>query len=76
MTNIIEETNKKNLVLAAWTKDRVNEVANVKQEWSNFQSMLENQQFYIDRQVRTLITKGECEGTIYGTFFFLSGRFY
>ncbi len=48
----MEEMEKKNQVLAAWTKERVDRVATVKQEWNNFKTLLHDQQFYIDRQVR------------------------
>lgn len=54
MFNIIEEMDKKNRVLSSWTKERVSQVSSAKQAWDNFQAILDNQQFYINRQVGRL----------------------
>lgn len=48
---VLEEMDKKNKVLSSWTKERVNQAAAVKQAWNNFQALLDNQQFHINRQV-------------------------
>lgn len=55
MFDIIEEMDKKNKVLSSWTKERVSQVAAAKQSWNNFQAVLDNQQFYINRQVPYLL---------------------
>lgn len=51
MLDMIEEMDKKNKVLSSWTKERVGQVVTAKQAWNNFQTVLDNQQFHMNRQV-------------------------
>ena len=51
MLEMIEEMDKKNKVLSSWTKERVGQVVTAKQAWNNFQTVLDNQQFHMNRQV-------------------------
>ena len=47
----VEEMDEKNKVLSSWTKENVGQVDEVKNLWNNFLALLDNQQFYINRQV-------------------------
>ena len=51
MKSTVDEMDEKNKVLSSWTKESVGQVGDVKNLWNNFHALLENQQFYINRQV-------------------------
>ncbi|XP_063237932.1 cytoplasmic dynein 2 heavy chain 1 [Bacillus rossius redtenbacheri] len=51
MFQVLEEVQRKNKTLASWTKEHLEQVNRVVTLWDNFQSMLDNYQFLISRQV-------------------------
>ncbi|KAJ9584167.1 hypothetical protein L9F63_021464, partial [Diploptera punctata] len=55
MLTIFEEAEKKNKTLASWTKERVEQVGRMGVIWDNFQSMLDNHQYFLSKQLTDLI---------------------
>ncbi|GLH06946.1 Dynein heavy chain, cytoplasmic, partial [Gryllus bimaculatus] len=49
--SIVQEAEKKNKTLASWTKERVEQVNRMVTKWDNFQTMLDNHQYLISKQV-------------------------
>lgn len=54
MKTTVQEMDEKNKVLSSWTKESVGQVVAMKNSWNNFLALLDNQQFYINRQVTIL----------------------
>ncbi|XP_047109239.1 cytoplasmic dynein 2 heavy chain 1 [Schistocerca piceifrons] len=54
MIELYEESKKKNKVLAVWTKERIEEMNQTASEWANFQFILDNHQFLIEKQVENV----------------------
>ncbi|CAH0388994.1 unnamed protein product [Bemisia tabaci] len=54
MAKLVVEIEKKNNVLSSWTKDRMEQVADLKISWDNFESILSNQQFVLNQQVENM----------------------
>ncbi|RZF43242.1 hypothetical protein LSTR_LSTR016848 [Laodelphax striatellus] len=51
MFTLIESADKKNKILASWTKEHVDDVSRMSMLWENFQGLLSNQQYIISKQV-------------------------
>ena len=51
MLEIFENADKKNKVLSAWTKEQMEQVERVTATWDNFQSLMDNHEMIISKQV-------------------------
>lgn len=51
MLEIFENADKKNKVLGAWTKEQMEQVERVTATWDNFQSLMDNHEMIISKQV-------------------------
>ncbi|XP_068082912.1 cytoplasmic dynein 2 heavy chain 1 [Anabrus simplex] len=51
MRQMFEEAERKNKTLASWTKERVEQMTQLASVWDNFQTMLDNHQYIISKQV-------------------------
>lgn len=51
MQLVFEEAEKKNKTLASWTKERVEQVSRMAAMWDNFQTVLDNHQYILSKQV-------------------------
>lgn len=51
MRLVFEEAEKKNKTLASWTKERVEQVSRMAAMWDNFQTVLDNHQYILSKQV-------------------------
>lgn len=51
MVDLIDAAVKKNKTLASWTKEKVEHVSHMTIMWDNLQSLLNNQQMLIAKQV-------------------------
>ena len=54
MMAMFQDADKKNRVLAAWTREHVDQVARVTSIWDNFSSMMENHELVISKQVEAI----------------------
>jgi phosphoenolpyruvate carboxylase len=51
MRLVFEEAEKKNKTLASWTKEKVEQVSRMAAMWDNFQTVLDNHQYILSKQV-------------------------
>nr|CAD7594425.1 unnamed protein product [Timema genevievae] len=54
MLQVYEEAERKNKTLASWTKERVEQLSHVTSLWDNFQTMVDNYQYLISKQVESI----------------------
>ena len=54
MMEMFQSADKKNKILAAWTREHVDQVSRVTAIWDNFSSMMENHELIISKQVEAI----------------------
>ena len=54
MLQIFENADKKNKILSAWTKEQMEQVERVTATWDNFQSLMDNHELIISKQVDSI----------------------
>jgi hypothetical protein len=60
MRLVFEEADKKNKILASWTKERVEQISRMTAMWDNLQAMLDNHQYLLGKQVCAVVMPCNC----------------